>query len=91
MTKEELIERMASDAAISKKKASHALASFLNAVMDGVKTKKGKVSLMGFGTFYKFHRKARKGSNPRTGKPLRIKARDVVKFRPGTRFKQTLS
>ena len=87
MTKKELIERMASDASISKKAAADALESVMAAVCQAVKKKNGRVTLTGFGTFYKSRRKARNGRNPQTGKPMRIKARNVVKFRPGVQLK----
>jgi DNA-binding protein HU-beta len=42
-----------------------------------------KVTLVGFGTFNVIKRNARKGRNPATGAPIRIKAKKVVKFRAG--------
>jgi len=46
--------------------------------------KKGQdVRLVGFGTWKKKRRKARKGRNPQTGKALTIKARNVIKFSTG--------
>ena len=87
MTKSELIDKMASDASISKRAAADALESLMGTVCRNVKTKNGRLTLTGFGTFYKFRRKARKGRNPQTGKPMKIKARNVVKFRPGVQLK----
>lgn len=88
MTKAELIEKIASDASISKKVAGDALESFMAAVLQSVKKKNGKITLTGFGTFYKHRQKARKCHNPQTGKPMKSKARNVVKFRPGIRLKE---
>ena len=43
--------------------------------------KKGDVvRLVGFGTFKVDKRKARKGRHPRTGEPIKIKAKKVPKF-----------
>jgi DNA-binding protein HU-beta len=39
--------------------------------------------LVGFGTFKKVYRKTRKGRNPQTGKQIKIKGRNVVKFKAG--------
>ena len=64
MTKAELVANMAKDAGISKVAASTALDSFMNNVTKSLKKKDGKVTLVGFGTFSKAHRKARKGRNP---------------------------
>ncbi len=87
MTKAELVANMAKDAGISKVAASTALDSFMNNVTKSLKKKDGKVTLVGFGTFSKAHRKARKGRNPQTGAPIKIKASNVVKFRPGKKLK----
>ena len=80
MTKAELIEKMAKEADISKVAAGKALDSFVDGVTKTLKKKDGKVTLVGFGTFQKSRRKARKGRNPQTGEMLKIKARNVVKF-----------
>ena len=90
MTKAELVEKMANDAGISKVAASKALTSFMDSVSKTLKKKDGKVTLVGFGTFAKVKRKARKGRNPQTGDPIKIKARNVVKFRPGKALKDSL-
>ena len=80
MTKAELIEKMAKDAKISKAAAGAALDSFMTNVTNALKKKDGKITLVGFGTFAKVRRKARKGRNPQTGEPLKIKARNAVTF-----------
>ena len=54
------------------------------------KTKNGKVTLVGFGTFQKVRRKARKGRNPQTGEAIKIKATNVVKFRPGKKLRDSI-
>jgi len=90
MTKAELVEQMAKDAGISKVAASAALSSFMANVTNTLKKKDGKLTLVGFGTFAKVRRKARKGRNPQTGKAINIKARNVVKFRPGKKLSDTV-
>ena len=74
MTKAELIEQAAKDANVSKVAAAAALNSFMEGVTKALKKKNGKVTLVGFGTFSKVRRKARKGRNPQTGEPIKIKA-----------------
>ena len=86
MTKAQLVEKMAKDAGISKVAASVALDSFINGVGIALKKKGGKVTLVGFGTFAKVRRKARKGRNPQTGDPIKVKACNVVKFKPGKKL-----
>lgn len=90
MTKAELIEMMSKDAGISKTAATAALDSFVGNVTKALKKKDGKVTLVGFGTFAKIRRKARKGRNPQTGESIKIKASNVVKFRPGKKLKDAI-
>ncbi len=90
MTKAELVEKMADDAGISKVAANAALNSFTANVTKALKKKDGKVTLVGFGTFSKTRRKARKGRNPQTGEPIKIKASNVAKFKAGKKLKEAI-
>ena len=90
MTKTELVEKMAMDADISKVAANKALNSFVDGVKKALKKKDGKVTLVGFGTFAKVRRKARTGMNPQTGRKMKIKARNAVKFKPGKGLKDAI-
>ena len=90
MTKAELVEKMANDAGISKVAAVAALNSFMDGITKALKKKDGKVTLVGFGTFAKGRRKARKGRNPQTGEPIKIKASTVVKFKAGKKLKDAI-
>jgi len=90
MTKTELVEKMAMDAGITKTAANKALNSFVDTVKKALKKKDGKVTLVGLGTFTKVRRKARTGMNPQTGKKIKIKARNAVKFKPGKALKDTI-
>ncbi len=90
MTKAELVEKMAKDADISKAAAAAALNSLMEGITKGLKKKNGKVTLVGFGTFSKVRRKARKGRNPQTGEVIKIKACNVVKFKPGKKLKDAV-
>jgi DNA-binding protein HU-beta len=90
MTKAELVEKAAMEANISKVAAAAALNSFMSNVTKALKKKDGKVTLVGFGTFSKVRRKARKGRNPQTGEPIKIKASKAVKFSPGKKLKDAV-
>ena len=59
-------------------------------IKKALKKKDGKVTLVGFGTFAKVRRKARKGVNPATGEKINIKARNAVKFTPGKALKEAV-
>ena len=90
MIKAELVEKMAKDAGISKVAAGKALSSFLEGVTKGLKKRKSKVTLVGFGTFQNVYRKTRKGRNPQTGETIKIKGKNVVVFRPGKKLRDAV-
>ena len=52
--------------------------------------KDGRFSLPAFGTFTVRKRAARKGRNPRTGDPIKIKASKTVTFKAAPRMKKSL-
>ncbi len=89
MTKMELIDKVASGAALSKADASRALDSTLDAIKGALK-KGQKVTLVGFGTFSVTKRKARKGRNPRTGQVINIPAAKTPKFTSGKALKDAV-
>jgi DNA-binding protein HU-beta len=90
MTKTELVEKIAQDTGISKVAAAGAVNSFLGNITKELKKKNGKVTLVGFGTFTKVRRKARKGRNPQTGETIKIKASNSVRFKPGKTLKDSI-
>ncbi|ETR69814.1 MAG: DNA-binding protein HU-beta [Candidatus Magnetoglobus multicellularis str. Araruama] len=90
MTKAELVDFIAETAEISKTDAGKALNAFQDGVTKALKKKDGKLTLVGFGTFSKVKRKARKGRNPRTGEEIKIKATNVVKFKAGKNLREAM-
>ncbi len=90
MNKSDLIEAMAADAGISKAAAGKALDSFMANVKGALK-KGDKLSLVGFGSFSTAARAARDGRNPQTGATIKIAARTVVKFKPGSELKDAVN
>ncbi len=90
MNKTELIEAIAKDAGLSKKDAGKALDAFTGAVTKELK-KKGKVALVGFGTFETSKRAARTGKNPQTGAAIKIPAATVPKFKAGKALKDAVN
>jgi len=85
MNKEQLITKIATDVKIPKAQAKLALESFLDTVKKTLK-KGEKIALVGFGTFSVSKRKARTGINPATREAIKIKAKNVVKFKAGKDF-----
>ena len=90
MNKEELISEISKKTKVSKKDAGLILSATIETIEKSVK-KGDKVTLVGFGTFSKKHREARKGRNPQTGKELKIAAKNVPAFSAGKAFKTLLS
>jgi DNA-binding protein HU-beta len=89
MTKEQMIERMAAEAGITKAQATRAMKSMITNITKSLK-KGGKVTFVGFGTFGITKRKARTGRNPQTGAEIRIPAAKVPKFKAGKALKDAV-
>ena len=90
MNKAELVAAIAKEASLSKKDAEKALKAFTDTVSKELK-KKGKVQLIGFGTFETSKRAARKGRNPQTGKDIKIAASTVPAFKAGKALKDLVN
>ncbi|MGL4600231.1 MAG: nucleoid-associated protein HU-beta [Plesiomonas sp.] len=90
MNKSQLIDKIATDADISKAAAGRALDAFIDSVTDTLKSG-DQVALVGFGTFAVRERAARTGRNPQTGKEIAIEAAKVPGFRPGKTLKDAIN
>jgi DNA-binding protein HU-beta len=90
MNKNELVKAIAAKAAGNGGPGISAVKKFVDALIETVSDElkaKGKVTLVGFGTFAVAYRKERKGVNPKTGAKIPIKAKDVPIFKPGKTLK----
>ncbi len=83
MNKAQLIDSMADKAGLSKADAKKALDAFMQSTSDALKGG-DRVALVGFGSFSVAKRSERIGRNPQTGKEIKIAAKNVVKFKPGS-------
>ncbi len=90
MNKTELVDAIAKETGLSKKDSEKAVKAFTEAVSKELK-KKGKVQLVGFGTFETAKRAARTGKNPQTGAAIKIPAAKVPKFKAGKAFKYAVN
>ncbi|MBR6954529.1 MAG: HU family DNA-binding protein [Clostridia bacterium] len=90
MNKQELVEKVASKAEITKAEAAKVVAATLDSISEGL-VADGKVVLVGFGTFEIRTRTAREGRNPRTGDKIKIAASKVPAFRPGKAMKESVN
>ncbi|PIO48837.1 MAG: DNA-binding protein HU [[Chlorobium] sp. 445] len=90
MSKADIVDKIAKDAGISKAASEKAVNAFIEAVTNSLK--KGQtVTLIGFGTFSVGKRAARVGRNPKTGATIKIKAKKIARFRPGTALKNAVN
>ena len=89
MNKADLIDKMASEANISKAAAEKALGAFTDGIKDALR-KSENVTLIGFGTYSVVERKARTGRNPQTGQELKIPAKKIIKFKAGKGLRETV-
>ena len=89
MNKSELIEAVANSAELSKVAAGKAVDAVVAAITNALKSG-DQVTLIGFGTFSVRDRAARTGRDPRTGKPLKIKASKTPAFKAGKALKDAV-
>lgn len=87
MNKAELVKRMAEIAEVPKAVSEKLLDAFTQAVEEAI-SKGDKVVLVGFGSFQVAKRAEREGRNPRTGTPIKIPSKKVVKFKPGKKLEE---
>ncbi|MBQ7557324.1 MAG: HU family DNA-binding protein [Lachnospiraceae bacterium] len=90
MNKTEFVDAIAKEAGLSKKDAEAAVKAYASVVTKELK-KKGKVQLIGFGTFETSKRAARTGRNPRSGAEIKIPAAVVPKFKAGKALKDAVN
>lgn len=87
MNKTELVKAIAGKAKFKLSETEKLVNAFIETVSDELKGK-GKVTLVGFGTFGVAHRKQKTGVNPKTGAKITINAKDVPVFKPGKALKE---
>ena len=90
MNKQELVAAVAAETSMPKKCVEAVLKSIVGNVVAEV-AKKGKVQMIGFGTFEARERAARTGKNPQNGKPIKIAASTVPAFKAGKAFKEAVN
>ena len=90
MNKGELVDAIAKQTGLSKKDADAAVKALTDSITKALK-KKGKVQLVGFGTFETVKRAARNGKNPQTGATIKIPASVAPKFKAGKALKDLVN
>jgi integration host factor subunit beta len=87
MNKSDLIEALSKDTGLPIRKAEEVVKavfnSMANALADG-----GRVEIRGFGIFKVKHYDGYTGHNPKTGKPIKVKAKKLPFFKCGKELKE---
>jgi DNA-binding protein HU-beta len=86
VNKSELIGMVSEKTEMAKKDVEKVVNAVIESIIDTV-TRDEKVQLVGFGTFERRHRAARKGRNPATNEEITIPALNVPVFKAGKAFK----
>jgi integration host factor subunit alpha len=86
LTKAELAEVLFEKHGISKQDAKVLVEEFFEEIRAALESGE-QVKLSGFGNFELRTKGQRPGRNPKTGEEIPIKARRVVSFKPGQKFK----
>ena len=89
MNKQDLIAKIANDTGGTKTDAAAAVESLLDGITRALK-KGDPITFVGFGTFKTSQRRARLARKPRTGAPIKIPKRRVVRFTAGKALKSAI-
>lgn len=90
MKKTDLILNIAQKSDLSKAEAKLAVETILQELTNAITSGEG-VEIRGFGGFYKKHRKARLGINPKTSEQTQVKEKYVPFFKPGKALKEMVN
>jgi len=90
MNRSELVSAASKQAGLSPDDVDRSLTALMSVITDQVAAG-GRVALLGFATFESVEREERLGRNPRTGEPMTISARRVVRITAGSALKRAAS
>ncbi|MGC8765381.1 MAG: HU family DNA-binding protein [Brevinematia bacterium] len=85
MTKTDFIDLLAAKTGETKKRAGELVDTFLS-IIESALVKGETVQFVGWGTFEVQKKAEKMGRNPKTGAPLKIPAKKVVKFKVGKKL-----
>ncbi len=87
MTKTELIEALSNEAGLTKSKAKAIVKVFFDEISNAL-TNNDRVEIRGFGSFKVKHYDGYTGHNPKTGEPIKVKAKKMPFFKCGRELKE---
>ena len=89
LTKLDIAQHLTQVLGLTKERAKAIVEQFFSDIADSLERGES-VNLSGFGKFELHDKKERLGRNVKTGEPVPIKARRVVRFRPSKKIKSRL-
>jgi DNA-binding protein HU-beta len=90
VNKESLVFEVAKRTDLAPSSVARVVDAVLAVVRDRV-ARGDRVTLSGFGTFERVRRNPRTGRNPHTREAVRIPARTIPSFRPGSAFREAVA
>ena len=90
MKKTDLIFNLSKNSGLSATEAKASVKVILEALTQGIVSGEG-VEIRGFGGFYKKHRKARLGINPKTSERTQVGEKFVPFFKPGKSLREVVN
>ena len=87
MNKSDLIEALSKDAGIKTGKAEEVVRTVFNTMANAL-TNNDRVEIRDLGSFKVKKYKGYKGRNPKTGKPIKVKAKKLPSFKCGRELKE---
>ena len=82
VTKKEIASKVAAQLGITLQDSLRTIQGTFDLIIESLVTG-GRIELRNFGVFEVKHRKPRKARNPKTGDPVKVPAKCVVRFTPG--------
>ena len=90
MKKTDLILSLSNNTDLSKTDAKGSVEVIIEALTKGIASGEG-AEIRGFGGFYKKHRKARLGINPKTSERTQVSEKFVPFFKPGKSLREVVN
>ena len=89
MNKTELVSHISRTTKVPKATVNLILSTLLRIIVEHLK-ERGRITLMGFGSFHIVQRAARTGRNPKTGQVINIPETVTPAFKAGKAFKESV-
>ncbi len=87
MTKSELIEKIAKEAQLPRKRASEIVNTIFDTMTESL-VEGNRIEMRGFGTFSVKHYRGYNGRNPRTGEEVPVAAKRAIHFKVGKELRE---